>query len=716
MTLTQLTPPADVVRRLGARARRDAGTRLAAGSALWLSLLLVTWWWVTGGGITDLGGWATGLESVGRITGLASAVLLLAQVVLMARVPVLERSFGQDELARIHRLVGFTSFNLMLAHLVTITWGYAGGSLTATPRTLWDLVVNYPGMLLATAATVCLVMVVVTSIRAARRTLRYESWHLMHLYAYLGVGLAIPHQLWTGADLTSSTGRQVFWWGAWIAAAGSVLVWRVGLPLWRNLRHDLRVAAVVPEGDGTVSVHVTGRHLHRLPVEAGQFFTWRFGGRPGRSRGNPYSLSAAPDGRSLRITVQDVGDGSAATAGLTVGSRAWIEGPYGRLEPARPQPHQGADDRRRGRHHPAAGPRGGTGVRPGRGAAALPLVGHAALRRRARPPSSSSAASSSGAPRRVGAAPTPGSATASPRPPTSPPSRPGCRTSPSATSTSAAPARGPTWCSETCGPRACRRPTSTSRPSAGDLMKRIVLWMLSTLSTLVVLFGYHTSDVVGDRRRPARGPSRPRSPARPPPARRAAVRLRRPTPPPTARRRQRGDDDRRRRRPDPLRPGAGPARRSSGTTITHVSVLQYPDQDGRDLQISNFSLPQLVQDTLDSQGDAVAMVSGATVHQRGLPPVAAERPRPGRVVTAVAVPTTRRVEQVMGMPISLALRGRHAAGAAAEQAWQDALTELRWVGRGVQHLAARQPGLAAGAGRGHPRRVPRERGRGAPAR
>ncbi|MBL0749713.1 ferredoxin reductase family protein [Nocardioides baculatus] len=331
MTLLQTSAP-DVV-RLGARARRDAGVRLAAGSTLWLSLLLVTWWWVTGGGITQLGGWATGLESVGRITGLASAVLLLAQVVLMARIPVLERAFGQDELTRIHRLVGFTSFNLMVAHIVLITWGYAAGSLLASPGTLWDLAVNYPGMLLAVAATACLVMVVVTSIRAARRRLRYESWHLMHLYAYLGVGLAIPHQLWTGTDFTSSTGRQVFWWAAWGVSMASVLVWRVGLPLWRNLRHDLRVAAVVPEGDGTVSVHVTGRHLHRLPVEGGQFFSWRFGGRPGRTRANPYSLSAAPDGRSLRITVQDVGDGSAAVAGLEVGARAWVEGPYGRLSP-----------------------------------------------------------------------------------------------------------------------------------------------------------------------------------------------------------------------------------------------------------------------------------------------------------------------------------------------------------------------------------------------
>ena len=323
--------PQQTPHRLGLRARTDRFVRLASGCALWLSLLLVAYWWVSGGGITDLGGWASGLQSVGRITGLASAVLLLAQVVLMARIPLLEQAFGQDELARLHRLVGFTSFNLMLAHIVTITWGYAAGSVTAVPRTAWDLVVNYPGMLLATAATLCLVMVVVTSIRAARRRLRYESWHLLHVYAYLGVGLAIPHQLWTGADFTSSTGRQVFWWSSWALAAASVLVWRVGLPVWRNLRHDLRVAAIVPEASGVVSVHLTGRNLHRLRVEAGQFFTWRFGGRPGRSRANPYSLSAAPDGRSLRITVQDVGDGSAAVGGLSVGSRAWVEGPYGRL-------------------------------------------------------------------------------------------------------------------------------------------------------------------------------------------------------------------------------------------------------------------------------------------------------------------------------------------------------------------------------------------------
>ncbi|MER7250467.1 ferredoxin reductase family protein [Kribbella sp. NPDC000426] len=315
----------------GRRATIDSTVRTAAFVTLWLSLLLVTYWWVAGGGVQELTGWATGLTSLGRLTGLLAAALLLAQVILMARVPMLEAAYGQDRLARIHRLTGFTSFNLMLAHIVLITWGYAAGELGKTPAMLWDLTVDYPGMLLAVAGTACLCLSVLTSVKAARRRIRYESWHLLHLYAYLGVGLALPHQLWTGQEFLASTSRTVFWWTAWAVAAATILVYRIGVPIWRNARHRLRVTAVVPEADRVVSVYVTGRRLDRLRTEAGQFFSWRFLGRPGWTRANPYSLSAAPDGQQLRITVQEAGDGSAALRGVRPGTRVLIEGPFGRL-------------------------------------------------------------------------------------------------------------------------------------------------------------------------------------------------------------------------------------------------------------------------------------------------------------------------------------------------------------------------------------------------
>ena len=326
---TPLAPQLDV-----RAARSDATARRLAGAGVAGSLLLVTYWWAAGGGLTDLAGWASGLTALGRLTGLLASNLLLIQVLLMARIPVLERAVGQDRLARWHRLTGFTSFTLMLAHIGLITWGYAAGDLAAVPATFWNLTVTYPGLLLALAGTACLVMVVVTSVRAARARLRDAAWHLLHLYAYLGVGLALPHQLWTGQEFLTSTAATVYWWTLWAAAAGAVLVWRVGLPLHRSVRHGLRVTAVVSEDsdDGdVVSVHLTGRALHRLPVTAGQFLTWRFLTGTGWTRAHPYSLSAAPDGRSLRITVKALGDGSALVRTLRPGVRAIVEGPYGRL-------------------------------------------------------------------------------------------------------------------------------------------------------------------------------------------------------------------------------------------------------------------------------------------------------------------------------------------------------------------------------------------------
>jgi predicted ferric reductase len=313
--------------------RADAAVRTGAVIALWSGVTLVSYWWAAGGGLQDLAAWTTGLDSGGRLTGLLSALLLLVQVLLMSRLPLLERAYGQDRLARLHRTVGFTSFNLMLAHIGLITWGYADGRLARTPATAWQLTTDYPGMLLAVAGTACLVLVVVTSVRAARARLRYESWHLLHLYAYLGVGLALPHQLWTGQDFLSSPATTAFWWTLWALAAGSVLVWRLGLPLWRSARHRIRVTSVVPEGDGTVSVYLAGHRLDQLRAQPGQFFGWRFLAGTGWSRAHPYSLSAAPDGRSLRITVKEVGDDTALLRWLRPGTRVLVEGPFGRLSP-----------------------------------------------------------------------------------------------------------------------------------------------------------------------------------------------------------------------------------------------------------------------------------------------------------------------------------------------------------------------------------------------
>jgi predicted ferric reductase len=297
----------------------------------WGATLFVVALWVAGGGLTAFGSAGETLTNLGRLSGLLASVLMLLQVLLMARIPFVEQAWGQDELARVHRLVGFTSFNLMLAHIVLTILGYNAGTDLGVIGTFVDEVLHSPGMLLALAGSIALVMVVVTSVKKARARLRYESWHLLHLYAYLGAGLALPHQLWTGEDFRSSPAATVFWWGLYAAALVSVVTFRVVLPIVRSRRHRLVVSQVVAESPTVTSVVVTGRHLDRLPARAGQFFQWRFLDGPGWTRANPYSLSAAPDGRSLRITAERVGSSSERLATLRPGTQVLVEGPYGRL-------------------------------------------------------------------------------------------------------------------------------------------------------------------------------------------------------------------------------------------------------------------------------------------------------------------------------------------------------------------------------------------------
>lgn len=51
------------------------------------------------------------------------------------------------------------------------------------------------------------------------------------------------------------------------------------------------------------------------------------------------------------------------------------------------------------------------------------------------------------------------------------------------------------------------------------------------------------------------------------------------------------------------------------------------------------------------------------------------------MTVAASVVVRRRVEQVMGLPVSLALRGRHADGPLADDAWSEVLADLREADR-----------------------------------
>ncbi|WLW58562.1 ferric reductase-like transmembrane domain-containing protein [Streptomyces sp. YU58] len=266
--------------------------------------------------------------TVAKFFGLHAALLMLFQLLLVARLPWLDRRIGMDRLTVWHRWLGFTLLWTILTHATLVVLGYATLDDTSMAKTFVALS-GVPASLLGMWAAATVLVVAVTSTRSLRRRLRYEVWHGLHLLLYGALGLSFVHQLLETTTFTSSAFATAYWWILWLFAFGALLTGRVVMPLWRNAYHRFTVAAVVPESDSVVSVYVTGRHLDKLPARAGQFCIWRFPGHNHWWSANPFSLSAAPGPQGLRLTAKAVGSTSAGLRNIPTGTRAFVEGPYG---------------------------------------------------------------------------------------------------------------------------------------------------------------------------------------------------------------------------------------------------------------------------------------------------------------------------------------------------------------------------------------------------
>lgn len=270
------------------------------------------------------------LTAVGRVTGLEGTLAALVAVVLLSRIPWLDRSLGMDRLFAWHRWVGQVTVWLLVAHALFVIWGY-GATFHQTLTSETDQVVlKLPDMLAATFALGLLVGIAVVSIRRLRRRLKYQTWYFVHLYVYLALALSFSHQLATGADFIGHPVDRYVWVGLYSAALALLLRYRAAQPLYRAFRHRLRVSAIEPAAAGSTSIYITGRRLEDLRAEPGQFGLWRFMTRSGWWQAHPFSLSAPPDGQRLRLTVRSSGDFTSDVARhVRVGTRVVAEGPFG---------------------------------------------------------------------------------------------------------------------------------------------------------------------------------------------------------------------------------------------------------------------------------------------------------------------------------------------------------------------------------------------------
>ena len=123
------------------------------------NVAVVTGLWIQHGGWPVDSSVATVWTSVGQLAALWGTFAALVQILLIARVPGLDGRFGMDRLVRWHRWTGFSLVWCLLVHVVATTVGWAAGDGRGTVAELINLNGRNTSILLASAATVLLIVV-----------------------------------------------------------------------------------------------------------------------------------------------------------------------------------------------------------------------------------------------------------------------------------------------------------------------------------------------------------------------------------------------------------------------------------------------------------------------------------------------------------------------------------------------------------------------------
>jgi uncharacterized protein with FMN-binding domain len=152
-------------------------------------------------------------------------------------------------------------------------------------------------------------------------------------------------------------------------------------------------------------------------------------------------------------------------------------------------------------------------------------------------------------------------------------------------------------------------------------MRRIVLWLASTVTIVVLLFGYHTSTNKTSTASVTSSASSPATTSSSEPSSNSSSSSSdstsssstssSSTSSSTKTTTYTGSVAQTRCRPVQVQIAV------QGGKITKVTVLQQPNGNHKDVEINDYALPILVQDTLDAQSAQIDMVSGATVTSDG---------------------------------------------------------------------------------------------------
>lgn len=256
--------------------------------------------------------------------GFAGLAVIGFQFLLTARFQHLTSPYGIDIVYHFHRQISLLVFALIVAHPVILL-------ITRTEEILVLLnVVTAPWRTqTAVFALLALTILIVTSVWRIPLGIPYEPWRIAHgLLSVLAVGLALTHVVGIGYYV-SLPWQQALWIALGLTWISALLYVRVAKP-FMMLRRPYKVVDVIEERGNTWTIVMEPKGHPGLRFMPGQFAWVTILNSPFAVSEHPFSISSsAVTPELLHFTIKSLGDFTSTIKDVPIGTRAYIDGPYG---------------------------------------------------------------------------------------------------------------------------------------------------------------------------------------------------------------------------------------------------------------------------------------------------------------------------------------------------------------------------------------------------